>query len=585
MALPTGLGQRALQSLNRPSALQFIGTPQMGAPATQPVPQNIMGLRQRVLEQQMRPQLTPAQQFRQLAGISAAERMGQTPPPPPPKAPTGMDGLLSGFMPEAGTPEMAGYGAAGQKLLELSGYRAVPITIGEALGQAAGAYGQARGAALQQQKEQQAAQAAAERQAAIDLFDRNMREQQFLLEKRKQEFAERPTPAKYGTVTFGDDLYQTIDGQITSKPIATKKDKPVFGYQVFDNKLYPTINGKITGDAVQTASPVSDLPKIGEIIKKRLPNGMVQDLKWDGKNFQEFGDPYSASEGKKFGGFVTVIDPVTGDFVKTVEEGSPESLELAEQGYRIIESTQLTGGAKDVNLASGLTKSDHSKQVLAAFSAEKNIQDLEMIKATYSPEFQTLGGKAKRIGLEVWDMIDPDTTTKEGREYLTSVTEWKTRAWNQINDYIKEITGAQMSEAEARRILRSLPDPDDDFFSVTSPTVYMAALNTAIDEAKLASARTKYFLAKGLKPEFVKTEKTELNNKGFNVRFIDEEENLIRTWDGSMQKVISKEAKSLLSKYKDLPSEERVGAVNTELYRLFGLQPADVKKYLSQTGV
>lgn len=224
MVLPTGLGQRALQSLNRPSALQFIGRPQVGAPATQPVPQNIMGLRQKVLEQQMRPQLTPAQQFRQLAGISAAERMGQTPPPP--KAPTGMDGLLSGFMPEGGTPEMAGFGAAGQKLLELSGYREVPITMAEALGQAAGAYGQARGAALQQQKEEQAAQAAAERQARLDkqarekeIYDRIMREQEFGLKQRKQAFEEQqatqppvsgvPDIGDTREIHIGDGMFQT----------------------------------------------------------------------------------------------------------------------------------------------------------------------------------------------------------------------------------------------------------------------------------------------------------------------------------------------------------------------------------------
>lgn len=194
MALPTSLGQRALQSLNRPSALQFIGTPQMGAPATQPVPQNIMGLRQKVLEQQMRPQMTPAQQFAQMtAGLPAMERT------PAPDRPKGLGGLLSGMIPEAGTPEMAGIGAAGQKLLELSGYRQVPITTAEALGQAAGAFTQARGAALQQQREEAAAQAAAERQRQQDIFERDKFQLEFGLKKQK-EAREAAKPPQLATL-------------------------------------------------------------------------------------------------------------------------------------------------------------------------------------------------------------------------------------------------------------------------------------------------------------------------------------------------------------------------------------------------
>lgn len=512
MALPTGLGQRALQNLRRPSALDFIGVPALGAQATQPVPQNIMGLRQKVLEQQMRPRLSAAQQFQQMTGRPVTDRM---PAPPPMKTP---QGLLSSFMPESGTPEMAGFGAAGQKLLELSGYREVPITMAEALGQAAGAYGEARGAALKQQKEEQAAQAAAERQARLDAMAAE--KQAAELANIRSQMEEREKPKKPDVIEFFDP----------------DTGRPAKGY--FDEQ--------------------GNLVKLGGV---KAPDVKAQ----------------------KKSGFVAVYSK-EGEFIGNVREDSEEADRFAEEGYQIIESTQLTGGKEDIDLG-GLTKADFSKKTLEAFSAEKNIQDLEMIKASYSPEFQTLSGKAKRIGLEFWDMIDPDTTSPEGREYLTAVTQWKTRAWNQINDYIKEITGAQMSEKEAERILRSLPNPEDKLFKLTSPTVYMAALDTAIDEAKLASARTKYFLAKGLKPEFVKSEKTELNPKGFNVRFLDEDENLIRTWDGSMQKVISKETKSLLSKYKDLPSQERVGAVNAELYRLFGLRPADLKKYLSQTGV
>jgi hypothetical protein len=512
MALPTGLGQRALQSLNRPSALQFIGAPQVNAPATQPVPQNIMGLRQNVLAQQMRQHLTPAQQFRQLAGMSAAERLGQQPPSAPPKAPTGMQGLLSGLMPEAGTPEMAGYGAAGQKLLELSGYRAVPITIGEALGQAAGAYGEARGAALQQQKEQQAAQAALERQARLDAM---------AAEKQAAELA-------------------NIRSQIA------QREEPA----------------------------VAGLPQLGATREVPVGKGMVQLQEFDGTKYVDIGVPYKKEETKK-SDFVTFFK---GDDYQTVREGSEDADKLARSGYRIIEGTTLTGSMQDI-----MGKPTKTKIEGSLLGATEAYVELKQVRDKFDPYFLTVQGKTAYNLAKAKDSIGQGNA--DDVKLIKAYSDWQTNSWTQVNNYIKALTGAQMSEAEAKRIMKSLPDPRTGYFEGMTPSQYEQALDSTIEAAARTIARSSYFLKNGLTPVKDESRKFKrddegnvISGDGKDILYIKDDQ-VIDTDD--MDEIIRKETLSLRDKYAELPADEAKAKVASDLSVLFGLGFDDLKLIIS----
>lgn len=471
MALPTGLGQRALQSLNRPSALQFIGAPQVNAPATQPVPQNIMGLRKNVLAQQMLPQLTPAQQFRQLAGMSAAERLGQqrpSIPSAPPKAPTGMQGLLSGLMPEAGTPEMAGYGAAGQKLLELSGYRAVPITIGEALGQAAGAYGEARGAALQQQKEEQAAQAAAERQARLDAM---------AAEKQAQEA------------------------------------------RLSEARIYEIYN------------------------KSPDETTLIQNLKAAG------------------------IEP------------------SSEQGRQIIVDYLTKKGGTDVSVTLGDGAQPLDKANIKAIQMEyikgtRTLDTLEEIKASYRPEFQQIPTRINNLWLSGKEKLGANLSGDEVKQ-LQDFSIYRQNAINAVNNYIRDITGAQMSVAEAERLAKALPQPGVGIFDGDSPTVFKAKLDNAIRQIELIRQRNAYFLAKGIEPTFDYRQREFGSDYDVpalrggsvitNVSYKLGGGRTVNATEYDIKKLKMEEGQRLMEQYKDMPVEQRKEKVKTELAVMFGL--------------
>ena len=143
----------------RPSAIQFLQAADQPATGGAVDPLRLMQLRKSVIEQQMRPQRTAAQQM-----MAMPTRMKPTPAVKPPS----LGDRISGMMPAAGTPQAAGLGAAGAKMLQLSGYSDKPIAMSQILGEAAQAYTTAKKETAAEQRKTAAEQAAAERQAIMD---------------------------------------------------------------------------------------------------------------------------------------------------------------------------------------------------------------------------------------------------------------------------------------------------------------------------------------------------------------------------------------------------------------------------------
>ena len=73
------------------------------------------------------------------------------------------------MMPAAGTPQAAGLGAAGARMLQLSGYSDKPISMSQILGEAAQAYTTAKKETAAEQREEALLKSAAERQARLDV--------------------------------------------------------------------------------------------------------------------------------------------------------------------------------------------------------------------------------------------------------------------------------------------------------------------------------------------------------------------------------------------------------------------------------
>ena len=88
-----------------------------------------------------------------------------------------------------------------------------------------------------------------------------------------------------------------------------------------------------------------------------------------------------------------------------------------------------------------------------------------------------------------------------------------------LNQTIKDITGAAMGVQEAERIIATLPNAGADIFSGDSPTEFEAKLNNAITQTKYALARKQYSLRKGLNWENTPLDKMPsiINSRGAEI--------------------------------------------------------------------
>ena len=136
------------------------------------------------------------------------------------------------------------------------------------------------------------------------------------------------------------------------------------------------------------------------------------------------------------------------------------------------------------------------KDLVAGFN---QISRLDSIAQQFRPEFQTWDSRA---GFAWNALMDSTSMTRknlkpEQRQQLAEFSAYKQEATENLNRYIKEITGAQMSEAEAARLTRAMPNPGVGIFDGDSPTEFKAKLDNAIRMSKLAFARNAYLRRQG----------------------------------------------------------------------------------------
>jgi len=469
-------------NVQRPLATQFLGlADQTGTGA--PIGQGLMPLRQAVLQQQMRPQRTAAQQM-----MALPTRIQQQAP----KAPPSLSDRISGMMPKAGTPQAAGLGAAGAKMLQLSGWSDRPVAMSQVLGEAAQAYTTAR-------KETAAEQAA------------TLQAQQELERQREKDALERK-----------NILSQIAEREKPKAPSITSVFDPETGREV---KGYFNDSGRFI--------------RVGGVKAEDTKTG-------------------------KPSGFVAVYDK-QGKFVKNVREGSPEADEFANKGFRIIESTQLTGGKGDV----GITTSVKGKIQTDIKDLEQARSGLVNIRESFDPSMQTFATRGEAYILSILEKGGVGLSRDE-EQLISDVSAYKQNAWDAANRYIKYLTGAQMSEAEAQRILKSFPDPRLGLFEGDSPTEFKRKLDDAISQVEASLARNYYFLNKGFD---IKLDTSADPEKGEdNVIYVDDKGRKVDL--GDMDYLRDKEARSISKKYEApefdyMSDDQKLDAIEAEVEALF----------------
>ena len=127
------------------------------------------------------------------------------------------------------------------------------------------------------------------------------------------------------------------------------------------------------------------------------------------------------------------------------------------------------------------------------------IARLNSIKTKFDPSFQHI---ENRLGLKWAEWMDSfkvgqKAVSPEQRQSLAKFSQYRQEALANMNQYIKEITGAAMTDAEAKRIIAALPNPGQGLFDGDSPTVFKAKLDNALKSAQLAVVRYRYLRGNG----------------------------------------------------------------------------------------
>jgi len=129
-------------------------------------------------------------------------------------------------------------------------------------------------------------------------------------------------------------------------------------------------------------------------------------------------------------------------------------------------------------------------------NAREGLARLGSIDQSFRPEFQQWGARLSAS----WSALKERsgiTLSAKDKAQLADYSAYKIKAIGNINNYIREITGAQMSEAEAVRLRKGVPDPGDSWYNGDSPTQFESKMKSQIRQLKEANARYVYALKNG----------------------------------------------------------------------------------------
>jgi len=190
-----------------------------------------------------------------------------------------------------------------------------------------------------------------------------------------------------------------------------------------------------------------------------------------------------------------VLDPTT---------GKPSPINLApvpkpQRGLRIQSDGQGGFSLYEGDGAQGvaLTKPTEGKLQATAVDAQSGIDRLSGIRQGFDPKWLTYTEQAKQFannvrqkaaGLPFVSKLSPQEEAD-----LAAFSSFKSDTLDNLNLYIKEITGAAMGVEEAKRIVSTLPSLDD------SPAAFQSKLNRTEERLRLVLARSVYTQKQGIK--------------------------------------------------------------------------------------
>lgn len=160
---------------------------------------------------------------------------------------------------------------------------------------------------------------------------------------------------------------------------------------------------------------------------------------------------------------------------------------------KAIEKNLFITGSTETDLQiAGLTKPTITSLQESLIESGNQLDLLTSIGDTFQPEFLTFIGKGKAALFAIAEKAGV-TLGKGGKQFLAEFSSFKRNALDGLNRYIKLITGAQMSEAEADRLRKAFPDVEKD-----SPTQFTSKYVEVVRQIMAVRRRAQASLAGNL---------------------------------------------------------------------------------------
>jgi len=162
---------------------------------------------------------------------------------------------------------------------------------------------------------------------------------------------------------------------------------------------------------------------------------------------------------------------------------------------------QLTTGADgSVSFSMGgpegmgpITKTQQNKIQDKRYNATERLDELSAMSNSLDNDFLTWQGKAKEYGLSLAEKFGVDLKPEQ-QDYVQRFGEFRANSVNNLAQYIKSISGAAVTEEEAKRLTKGLPNADD------SVSQYKGKMRAVRRQAKFAIIRSIYAEKSNMNP-------------------------------------------------------------------------------------
>ena len=222
----------------------------------------------------------------------------------------------------------------------------------------------------------------------------------------------------------------------------------------------------------------------------------------------DYGAPVATSEGYvQFS--PTGESRKTGFMPKSEAPASVKEYEYAKSqvytgSFEDFSTTQKKAGATNISTSTSynpnpleLGKTGQGKVDEDLLNNSARIARLTSIQNAFKPEYANVGNRTKLTALSAMSKFGKQLDPKDQKQ-LGEFAEYKRTAITNLNQTIKDLTGAAMGVQEADRIISSLPNPGTGIFDGDDATTFQSKLNGAIKEVKNALARSAYIKRNGM---------------------------------------------------------------------------------------